>query len=423
MSERMRTDCCAAGSLRVRRGASQEASVIVLLRLAPSVSALQRLAMRKIATTASPGRARLILHPHLRDFLSMIGDFRLVVACVLAAAAVPAAAIAQSVSVFDVPAAIETVTAQDAGDAADDAEVWRNPVDPKASRIFATDKKTGLFVLDLKGDKVAFFPIGRMNNVDLRDGWMVDGRSQVLVVASDRTRLGLSFFTLDPETLAARHLEDAFVAANVGDPYGLCLYRSRKTSDLSAFVTGKTGEVRQFVLKPAASGKVEATLVRSLAVGSITEGCVADERSGALYLAEETVGIWRYSAEADGGAERRMIAPVDGVDIVPDIEGLTLAPEGESGGYLVASIQGNNTFALFSLPDEKLVARFRIAENAALGIDAVTGTDGVAVATGDFGPDFPKGVLVAQDDENTGGTAQNFKIVSWGAVLDKLPTP
>ena len=55
-----------------------------------------------------------------------------------------------------------------------------------------------------------------------------------------------------------------------------------------------------------------------------------------------------------------------------------------------------------------------------LGIDAVSGTDGVAVTVGDFGPDYPQGVLVAQDDENTGGTAQNFKIVSWAEVLSKF---
>lgn len=355
----------------------------------------------------------------------MIRDFRILLAWAMAGAALPAfgsVAVAQSVPVFEVPAAAESVAAQDVGDAADDAEIWRNPRDPQASRIFATDKKTGLFVLDLKGEKVSFFPVGRMNNVDLHDGWTVNGKEHVLVVASDRTLVGMTFFTLDPETLAVTHLKESFVAADVGDPYGLCLYRSRKTSTLYAFVTGKSGDVRQFALKPDAAGKVEATLVRSFAVGSIAEGCVADARSGALYIAEETVGIWRYGAEPDAGADRIMIAPVDGKDIVADIEGLTLAPSGENGGYLVASIQGNNTFALFSLPDEKLVARFHIAENPALGIDAVTGTDGVAVATGDFGPDYPRGVLVAQDDENAGGTAQNFKIVSWGAVLDKLPT-
>jgi 3-phytase len=361
----------------------------------------------------------------LWDHLKMIRRFLALLVGAAIGAALSAqnnSALADAVSIFDVPASVETVSVQDVGDAADDAEIWRNPADPAQSRIFATDKKTGLYVLDLKGQAVEFFRVGRMNNVDLRDGWTVKGREHVLVAASDRSLVGITFFTLDPATLSVAHLAGSFVAADVGDPYGMCLYRSRKSASLYAFVIGKTGEVRQFELKPRDTGEVDATLVRSFAVGSIAEGCVVDDRSGALYIAEEMVGIWRYGAEPDSALARVAIASVDGKDIVADIEGLTLAPSGESGGYLVASIQGNSTFALFSLPDEKLAARFRIAENPALGIDAVTGTDGVAVATGDFGPDFPKGVLVAQDDENTGGTAQNFKIVSWGAVLDKLPT-
>ena len=353
----------------------------------------------------------------------MIRAFRILLACAaVAVAGQHQAARAQDVFLFDVPASAETVAVQDKGDAADDAEIWRNAADPARSLIFATDKKQGLFVLDLEGQMKEFFPVGRMNNVDLREGWTAAGKTRVLIAASDRTQLGITFFMLDPETLAVSHLKQSFVPAEVGDPYGMCLYRSRTTSKLYAFVTGKTGDVRQFELKPRETGDVEAALVRSFAVGSIAEGCVADDRSGRLYIAEEMKGIWRYGAEPETGDARTMIAPVDGTQIVADIEGLTLAPSDEAGGYLIASIQGNNTFALFSLPDEKLVARFNIAENPALGIDAVTGTDGVAVAIGDFGPAFPKGILVAQDDANAGGTAQNFKIVSWEAVLDKLPS-
>lgn len=103
----------------------------------------------------------------------MIEEFRSLLVCatllsMLSGPTMPA--IAQAVPVIDVPAAAETVPAQDAGDAADDAEIWRNPTDPQANRIFATDKKAGLFVLNLKGEKIAFFPVGRLNNVDLRDG-------------------------------------------------------------------------------------------------------------------------------------------------------------------------------------------------------------------------------------------------------------
>lgn len=341
----------------------------------------------------------------------------LILACLFSASSVHAEA--AKVATFDVPAIAETVAAQQQGDAADDAEIWRNAASPENSRIFATDKKSGLMVLDLAGKLVEFFQVGRLNNVDLRDKWMAGSEEKVLVVATDRTKLGISFFMLDPKTLAVSYLESSFIAAGLGDPYGMCLYRSGKDQSLYAFAIGKDGEVRQFALKPTATGVVEGKLVRVFQVGSISEGCVVDDRTGALYIAEEMKGIWRYNAEPDGQAERQMIAAVDGVDLVADIEGLTLAPYGENGGYLVASVQGNSTFAVLSLPEGKLIARFRVVANAEKDIDIVTGTDGVALTVGNFGPGLPDGLLIVQDDENP-GAAQNFKLVSWTDVLAKL---
>jgi 3-phytase len=321
--------------------------------------------------------------------------------------------------VFEVPAIGETAAAQQQGDAADDAEVWRNADQPAQSRIFATDKKSGLMVLDLSGRMIEFLAVGRLNNVDLRSGWIVNGADKVLVAASDRTRLGISLFLLDPKTLYVSHLSDSFVPAGLTDPYGLCLYRSRKDARLHAIVIGKDGEVRQFALQPNAAGGVEGSLVRSFAVGSIAEGCVADDRTGFLYIAEEGRGIWRYGAEPESRDARDLVAPIDGTNLVADIEGLTLAPTGQDGGYLVASVQGNSTFALISLPEGKLAGRFRIAANPEKDVDLVTGTDGLAVMVGSLGPGLPDGLLVAQDDDNTGAT-QNFKLVSWSDVLSKL---
>ncbi len=120
---------------------------------------------------------------------------------------------------------------------------------------------------------------------------------------------------------------------------------------------------------------IKADLVREFSFGSIAEGCVADDRTGVLYVGDELRGIWKLGAEPDAGDQRELIAKVDGKDLVADIEGLTLAPEGKDGGFLIASIQGNNSYALFSLPDTKLVARFRILANAHKEIDEVTGTD------------------------------------------------
>jgi 3-phytase len=136
-------------------------------------------------------------------------------------------------------------------------------------------------------------------------------------------------------------------------------------------------------------------------------------------VGDERRGIWRLGAEPDAGDTRELIAKVDSVDLVADIEGLTLAPEGQDGGFLVASIQGNSSYALFALPEAKLVARFRIVANSQQNVDEVSGTDGIALRLGNFGPDYPAGLFVVQDDENP-GAPQNFKYVSWAEIMKTL---
>jgi 3-phytase len=43
-------------------------------------------------------------------------------------------------------------------------------------------------------------------------------------------------------------------------------------------------------------------------------------------------------------------------------------------------------------------------------------TDGIALAAGSFGANYPAGLLVVQDGVNA-PAAQNFKLVSWADVL------
>ena len=59
--------------------------------------------------------------------------------------------------------------------------------DPAQSVVIGTDKNLGLYVYDLDGRLLQTLPDGRMNNVDLRDGFMVDGKPRTLVAASNRT--------------------------------------------------------------------------------------------------------------------------------------------------------------------------------------------------------------------------------------------
>ncbi len=98
---------------------------------------------------------------------------------------------------FEVQPRAETEPAKSLEDAADDAEVWLNKAEPSKSIIFGTDKKTGLLVLDLGGRQLDFLPVGRVNNVDLRDGFVTADGNRVLAVASNRRlRASASFCSI-----------------------------------------------------------------------------------------------------------------------------------------------------------------------------------------------------------------------------------
>jgi 3-phytase len=109
-------------------------------------------------------------------------------------------------------------------------------------------------------------------------------------------------------------------------------------------------------------------------------------------------------------------APVDGRQLVADVEGLALSPKGRRGDWLVASSRGDNAHADYALPGLMPARRFRIAPGT---FGSAEETDGIALVLGNFGPDYQRGLSVAQDDQN-GAAAQNFKLVSWREALKAL---
>lgn len=293
-------------------------------------------------------------------------------------------------------------------DAADDPAIWRNAATPAASLIVGTDKKAGLYVYGLDGKVRDFHDAGRVNNVALAEH---DGR--IIVAASDRNdplNAQVALFTLDP--VSAKLTALGKVAAGAGEAYGMCLYRA--PTALYAFMVAKDGTIRQLALD-VTGAMPKAEIVRTMKLATQSEGCVADPRTARLYVAEEDVGLWRFDARADGPVEPVKIAAADGKQIVADAEGVAIAQEGD-GGYLVVSSQGDNAYAVYRLADDSYVGRYRIAPGI---FGATEETDGIEIATGDFGPAFPDGIMIAQDGVNP-PRAQNFKLVRWGQIKAAL---
>lgn len=302
----------------------------------------------------------------------------------------------------EVTAAVETEPVGTANqDAADDPAIWRNPADPAASLIVATDKKSGLLVYDLGGVTRFTDTSGALNNVDLAT--LPDGR--VIVVASDRNDLAnarLRLWRLD--TAIARLELLGTVPGGAGEGYGVCLKRDGQ--GLIAYSVLKDGTVNEYRLSLAGTPTVEP--LRTMKLATQTEGCVVDPADGTLYVGEEDVGIWRF---APGATEGTLVAPVDNRYLVADVEGLALLRDGNRA-LLVASSQGDNAYAVFALPEMTPLGRFRVAAGV---VGAAEETDGIELAGGSFGDLFPDGLFIAQDGHNP-PAAQNFKLVSWAAI-------
>lgn len=308
-------------------------------------------------------------------------------------------------------------------DAADDPALWRNAADPARSLIVGTDKKAGLYVYGLDGAVRSFDPAGRLNNVDL-----AGGADSALVIASDRTdktRSRLALFSLRFDDPALQAL--GTVASGPGEAYGLCLQRQGQTPEASglpaavtAYAALKDGTVREIRLSRGADGRYTGHLGREWKIATQIEGCVTSPRTGDLYIGEEDVGIWRIrTARADATPEKfASVGAKDG--LVADVEGLAYVPNPDGRDYLIASSQGDSAYALFDAETGAPLGRFRIADGP--HTDGTSDTDGIEMMPGDFGPDYPAGLFVAQDGSNP-GAAQNFKLVDWRAILAALNLP
>ncbi|MET0241772.1 MAG: phytase [Sphingobium sp.] len=333
-----------------------------------------------------------------------------------ACAQTPAPVAVTPLPATDVAAKAETDPVGTAlADAADDPAIWRNAANPAASIVIGTDKKAGLYSYGLDGRKRSFVAAGQLNNVDLRDHVRWGGREVILIGASDRTDRAVpkvALFTLDGASGALTQI-GSFATGGAGEAYGFC-FGAHKGGIPLAYVVTKQGVVLEVQLSDDPARP--ATLLRQFGVATQPEGCVVDDRTGQFYLGEEDVGIWRFDLKAAQpvaipfakvGAEQGLVA---------DVEGLALAPAGATGGLLVASSQGDNAYAVFDIESGALKGRFRIDGGA---VDGTYETDGIELALGDFGPDYPGGLFVAQDGDNL-PDAQNFKLVSWADVVAAL---
>ena len=315
-----------------------------------------------------------------------------------------------------VMASMETAPAGARGDAADDPVLWLHAQDAAKSLILGTNKQEGLVVYNLDGSEAARLPIGLINNVDLRQS---AERSYDVAVASNDQVNAISVFFVDRATGTVSHRGD--VPTGRMEPYGIC--SGREDGRDLAGVTYKDGTVEIWAVS-ASPTELTGELLKTAKLATQLEGCVFDEAQGLLFVGEEDQGLWKMAYRDAAPAPEQIDVVGGAAGLVADVEGVSLWRGKDGAGWLVVSAQSDNRFVVY---DRKAphtpMGSFSIGENAALGIDAVTHTDGLDVFSGTL-PGYPRGILTVQDDGNPkSGQDQNFKVVSWADIEQALGLP
>lgn len=315
-----------------------------------------------------------------------------------------------------VRARVQTDEVPSYGDAADDPALWIHPTDPARSLVLGTDKRRGLGVYDLQGRERQFLPVGRINNVDLRQDVAWGGRRADIAVATERDANALVVLGVAPD---GRVGELGRVPTGMTGIYGLCLHRPAASAALEVFVNEKSGRFLHLRLDEA-DGRIAATRLREFRTATQPEGCVADDRSGRLFVGEERRGVWTAGADAGTPPELQLVAPVDRW-LRRDVEGMAIY-HGADASYLVVSSQSNDSYVVFdAAPPFRRRGAFRIGMNLEAGIDGVSETDGLDIASVPLGPAFPQGLLVVQDGYKVlPAGRQNFKYVAWEDIAGAL---
>ena len=340
---------------------------------------------------------------------------------------------------------VETDSMNGGGDNADDMAVWLHPTDRSKSIIVGNNKSGdangGLYTFNLDGqrsDGAAGWGAGnwfdqgkKINNVDLRYNFQAGNELWDIVVASNRTNDQVDILRVVTDAandFVGLSPVGSFSTSDLGgdNPYGMAMFHSKSQNKHYAIASSKNGNVGQWELSYNA-GQIGGTKVwqADLTSGTEIEGIVADDENEVVYIAGEKTNIYRYQTTNGEiqDADRVTVDGVSGPNLAVDIEGLTLYYGADMEGYLIASSQGSDSFAVYdrqfsgSAPNAHLM-NFTIGANSGAGIDAVSDTDGIDVVSVNLGGPFEQGMFLAHDNSNSGGSISNIKLLDWADVAD-----
>ncbi len=296
----------------------------------------------------------------------------------------------------------------------DDMCIWIHPAPAQSTLITADKDANKLFVYDLNGNTIQEVAVnGRPGNIDIRYNFPLAGETVDIVAFNDRDQTEIDIYKVNPSN---RQLEfvNSFDAGNwPNEIYGFCLYQSPNSGKFYAIASGKSSQMRQWELKENGDGTISGKKMRTWSNGGDkTEGLVADDETGILFSANEAEGIYSYDADPiEQNPLQRFIAEAGKNGLTADVEGIAIYYMANGEGYLIASSQGSDNFKVFDRkPPHQFITSF--------SVNGVGGTDGIDVSNISLGENFPKGIFLCHNDNNSVKEVQVCDFGDIGLTID-----
>lgn len=314
----------------------------------------------------------------------------------------------------------------EAGKIAADPAIWVHPTLPEYSLILGTLSTNGIAVYGMTGDRRQIIDSdGRdLTGVDVLYAFRFDDTQLIdIAVVSDRANNALRIYRIQHDLVDGNYLTDITDGnlPSLSFPVGVATYISPYTGKHYAFVICKenanmrdTGHVIDQIELNRTDDKqrIQGNLVRTIDLsGKEAGGLVVDQELGFLYVSLQSnhnnaQGIVKYDAEPDEYDEddeypQTIVAGDEEYFSAREIEGLTLYYGDRGDGYLVVSVAGDSTFAVFEREeDNEFYDSFTIGRNDDNDIDRVDKTQGIDIINVNLGPEFKCGLFVVQDSDN-----------------------
>lgn len=180
---------------------------------------------------------------------------------------------------------------------------WARPTESK-QRWVATTEQKGIALVDLDGGVVDRWETNA-EFLDARSVRLNGGSLEVFASYNPESGEPLLFTV----SSGGKTIENRTTVSSLGFPIeGLCLFNDTDNSDLYLFALSEKFLAHQYLVTQSENHGFQLAEVRTLPIPAGAETCAANDVTDTLFVAEEGVGIWAYSANPEADLARSPVA-------------------------------------------------------------------------------------------------------------------